>query len=315
MPLNDDATGTWPSLPYSAWQDAAATLHLWLQIVGKIRLRQAPWLNHSWHVALQVTTRGLGTRLIPHGAVSFQIDFDFIDHHLLLRVTDGGMAKLPLEPQTTQQFYRKVMSSLQRLGVPVAIHTTPNELVDPIPFELDETHRSYDADYANRYWRILVQSERVFEEFRTRFIGKCSPVHFFWGSADLAVTRFSGRTAPPHPGGIPHLPDWVAREAYSHEVSSAGFWAGGEQYPHPIFYSYAYPEPAAFARAAIRPSAAHFSDALKEFVLPYEDVRTATSPDAALLEFLQSSYEAAADLGKWDRQALERSASWVVRET
>jgi hypothetical protein len=279
---------------------------MWLQIVGKIRLTRCPWLNHSWHVALQVTARGLTTRLIPYGSTSFQIDFDFVDHYLVIGVTDGGVRSVPLEPQSTAAFYHKVMEALNALGVPVAIHTTPNELPDPIPFDKDDVHCSYDREYANRYWRVLMQTDRVFEDFRSRFLGKCSPVHFFWGSADLAVTRFSGRTAPPHPGGIPNLPDWVAREAYSHEVSSAGFWAGGEQYPQATFYSYAYPAPPGFANAAVRPAAARFSDALKEFVLPYEEMRQAASPDAALLEFLQSTYEAAASLGQWDRAALER---------
>lgn len=307
MTMNSGATSAWPVLPYRAWRETAATLHLWLQIIGKIQLMQRPWINHSWQVALHVTARGLGTGLMGCGSAAFQIDFDFIDHRLELRVTDGRIATLPLEPQTTATFYRNVMRELERLGVPVAIRTMPNELPHPIPFETDDVHGSYDAEYAHRYWRVLVQADRVFEQFRARFVGKCSPVHFFWGSADLAVTRFSGRTAPTHPGGMPHLPDWVVREAYSHEVSSAGFWGGGEQYPHAMFYSYAYPEPAAFAQSTIRPRAAFYSDSLKEFVLPYESVRTASSPDAVLLEFLQSSYDAAAELSKWDRGALELS--------
>ncbi|HEY4369465.1 MAG TPA: DUF5996 family protein [Steroidobacteraceae bacterium] len=306
MSSNPDSSELWPSLPYKEWRDTNATLHLWLQIVGKIRLIQCPWLNHSWHVALQVTARGLTTRLIPYGTESLQIDFDFVDHYLVIGVTNGGVRSIPLEAQSTASFYHKVMRALNALGVPVTIRTTPNELPDPIPFDEDEVHCSYDREYANRYWRVLVQANRVFEDFRTRFLGKCSPVHFFWGSADLAVTRFSGRPAPQHPGGIPHLPDWVAREAYSHEVSSAGFWAGAEQYPQATFYSYAYPEPPGFPAASIRPAAAHFSDVLKEFVLPYEDMRKSASPDAALLEFLQSTYEAAASLGHWDRNALER---------
>ena len=300
---------TWPPLPFDAWRDTAATLHLWLQIVGKIALVQRPWVNHSWHVALRITGRGIGTGLIPHQSNAFQIDFDFIDHTLLLHVIDGRTVGLPLQPQTTAKFYRDVMSSLAKLGVPVTIHTMPNELPDPIRFDVDETHRSYDSESVNRYWRVLVQTQRVFEEFRARFIGKNSPVHFVWGSADLAVTRFSGRTAPPHPGGVPHLPDWVAREAYSHEVSSAGFWAGGEQYPEACFYSYAYPEPPGFAAAHVGPIGAHYSDALREFVLPYEAARRAASPDAALLEFLQTTYEAAANLATWPRGALERAST------
>jgi hypothetical protein len=299
-------SANWPPLPYSEWRDTAATLHLWLQIVGKIALVQRAWVNHSWHVALRITARGIGTGLIPREAGAFQIDFDFIQHNLELRVSDGQTLSLPLHPRPTAEFYRDVMSSLSALGVPVSIRTMPNELPDPIAFDRDETHRAYDAEYVNRYWRVLVQTQRVFEEFRARFIGKCSPVHFFWGSADLAVTRFSGRTAPPHPGGVPHLPDWVAREAYSHEVSSAGFWAGGEQYPEACFYSYAYPEPPGYAAARVGPSSAHYSEALREFVLPYEAARRAVSTESAVLEFLQSTYEAAADLGKWQREALEQ---------
>jgi hypothetical protein len=302
-----DSASTWPALPYEEWRETCATLHLWLQIVGKIRLSTCPWLNHSWHVALKVTARGLTTGPMPHGANSFQMDFDFVEHHLVLGVSNGRVRSIPLVPQSTAAFYHQVMDALNSAGVPVAIHTLPNELPDPIRFEQDETHCAYDPAYVNRYWRVLVQADRVFEDFRTRFIGKCSPVHFFWGSADLAVTRFSGRPAPPHPGGIPNLPDWVAREAYSHEVSSAGFWAGGEQYPQPTFYSYAYPEPPGFAAAKVAPAAARFSETLKEFVLPYEEMRKMPSPDAALLDFLQSTYEAAASLGQWDRAALERT--------
>ena len=304
MPQQQDAT--WPQLPYDEWRDTAATLHLWLQIVGKIALVQRPWVNHSWHVALRITAHGIGTGLIPHDAGCFQIDFDFIRQRLVVHVVDGRTVSLPLQRQTTSQFYRDVMIALATLGVPVKIHATPNELPDPIPFDQDETHRSYDSEYVNRYWRVLVQSTRVFEQFRARFIGKSSPVHFFWGSADLAVTRFSGRTAPPHPGGVPHLPDWVTREAYSHEVSSAGFWAGGDLYPQACFYSYSYPEPPGLATARVAPPGAHYSEKLREFVLPYEAARRAASPEAAVLEFLQSTYEAAADLGRWPRDSLER---------
>lgn len=311
MARNIEPAATWPALPYAAWADTCATLHLWLQIVGKIRLAQCPWVNHSWHVALHVTARGLSTRLMPHGTTAFQIDFDFIEHRLLIFVADGGVTSLPLEPQTTAAFYARVQEALRGLGVPVAIHTTPSELPDPIPFEQDEVHRSYDPQYVNRYWHVLVHANRVLQDFRSRFTGKCSPVHFFWGSADLAATRFSGRAAPPHPGGVPHLPDWVVREAYSHEVSSCGFWAGSEQYPHAAFYSYAYPEPPGFATAAVRPAVAHYSQELREFVMPYEDMRQCASPDAALLEFLQTTYEAAATLGGWDRKALERQDSFA----
>jgi hypothetical protein len=308
MSMVQTPSAAWPPLPYAEWRETAATLHLWLQIVGKIALVQRPWVNHSWHVALRITARGIGSGLIPHDAASFQIDFDFIDHCLLVQVIDGRTVRLPLQPQPTSRFYRDAMSSLSSLGVSVSIRTLPSELPEPIAFDRDETHRSYDAEYVNRYWRVLVQTQRVFEEFRARFIGKNSPVHFFWGSADLAVTRFSGRTAPPHPGGIPYLPDWVAREAYSHEVSSAGFWAGSEQYPESCFYSYAYPEPPGFAAARVGPLGAHYSSALREFVLPYEAIRRAASPESAVLEFLQSTYEAAADLGKWQRDSLERQS-------
>jgi hypothetical protein len=306
MQQNTSSSALWPALPYQAWADEYATLHLWLQIVGKIRLALCPWVNHSWHVALRVTASGLTTQLMATGAASLQIDFDFVEHQLVIRMTDGRVVQLPLEPQTTASFYRAVMDALASLGVRLRIRTMPSELPNPIPFDRDDVHAAYDPDYADRYWRVLLSVQSVFETFRARFIGKCSPVHFFWGAADLAVTRFSGRTAPPHPGGVPNLPDWVAREAYSHEVSSAGFWAGGPQYPQAVFYSYAYPEPPGFAKAPARPGGAHYSAELREFVLPYEDVRLAASPEGALLEFLQSTYEAAAECADWDRVALER---------
>ena len=290
---------SWPVLPYEAWSKTCTTLHLWLQIVGKIPLMQLPWTNHSWHVALSVTARGLATRLMPYGSKAFQVEFDFMEHRLRVQVSDGRQASLPLEPQSVAAFYGRFMEALKALEVPVAIRTMPNELPDPIPFDRDETHRSYDPEYANRYWRALLQAQRVFDQFRARFTGKCSPVHYFWGGADLAVTRFSGRRAPEHPGGVPYLPDWVAREAYSHEVSSAGFWAGSDPHPYAMFYSYAYPEPAGFAQAAV-PAAARYSAPLHEFVLPYDAVRESASPDETLLEFLQSSYEAAAGPQGWD---------------
>lgn len=300
-------TDPWPELPLEAWSDTSATLHLWTQIVGKIRLAQSPWINHSWHVTLYVTTRGLTTSPIPHGSRSFQIDFDFIDHRLAIRSSDGGRADIPLAPQSVAAFYKGLMAELDRLGLPVDIHALPNEVPEPIRFDQDETHAAYDPEYANRFWRILVQSDRVFKQFRARFVGKCSPVHYFWGAPDLAVTRFSGRTAPAHPGGVPNLPDWVAREAYSHEVSSCGFWSGGGPAPYPVFYAYHYPEPAGYAAAAIRPAEAFYSQDLHEFMLPYDVVRQAASPDAVLLDFLQTTYEAGADAAGWDRAALEWS--------
>jgi hypothetical protein len=297
----------WPAIPLEAWTDTYATLHMWTQIVGKIRLQGTPPINHSWNSTLYVTARGLTTSIIPHGRRSFQVDFDFIDHALVIQATDGRSARVALEPQTVADFYRRVMDSLAALDLDVRIHGRPNEVPDPIPFATDEVHRAYDADYANRFWRALVQSERVLTRFRSRFVGKCSPVHFFWGAMDLAVTRFSGRKAPVHPGGIPNLPDRVTREAYSHEVISAGFWPGGGAIPYAAYYAYAYPEPPGFPDARIAPSQAFYSPDFKEYVLPYDAVRSAADPDHVLLDFLQSTYEAAADRAGWDRAALEAS--------
>jgi hypothetical protein len=301
----DRAKAAWPELPYAAWKDTYATLHLWTQIVGKIRLVQTPWLNHSWHVVLYVSARGLTTSAIPYGDRSFQLDFDFLNHVLVASTDDGSHREVGLFPRPVADFYADLMRSLAELGIEIHISEMPNELPGPIRFSEDRTHASYDPDYVQRLWRILLQVERVLYQFRTAFIGKCSPVHFFWGSFDLAVTRFSGRRAPLHPGGVPHLPDAVAREAYSHEVSSAGFWPGNEVIPYPAFYSYAYPEPAGFAQAPIRPAEAFYSEDLREYVLPYEAVRNAEDPDQALMDFLTSTYEASASLGKWDRATLD----------
>jgi hypothetical protein len=278
---------------------------MWTQIVGKVRLVQTPWINHSWHVTLYVTARGLTTSAIPCAGTVFQIDFDFVEHELRISSGDGRTGGFRLEPQSVATFHARLFEALAKLGLHVKIYGRPNEVAEAIPFAQDETHRSYDADYANRFWRILVHSARVMTAFRARFIGKCSPVHFFWGAPDLAVTRFSGRAAPEHPGGVPNLPDWVAREAYSHEVSSCGFWPGGGPLPHPAFYAYAYPEPAGFADVSVKPGAAYYNTDLREFVLPYDAVRLSDAPDETLLDFLQSTYEAAADLGSWDRSALE----------
>jgi hypothetical protein len=296
----------WPTLPFQPWKDTYATLHMWTQIVGKIRLVQTPWINHSWHTTLYVTSRGLTTSPIPYETRTFQIDFDFIDHKLFLQTSDGGVKTMALAPRSVADFYQELLAQLAELNLPVQIHTTPNEVVKAIPFEKDHEHAAYEAAAANRFWRALVQVDRVLKRFRARFIGKCSPVHFFWGSFDLAVTRFSGRSAPAHPGGIPHLADWVTREAYSHEVSSCGFWPGSDQLPQPVFYAYAYPEPAGFRTAKVGPGGAAYDATFREFFLPYDTVRTAVAPDEALLAFLQSSYEAAADFGAWDRAALER---------
>jgi hypothetical protein len=294
----------WPALPFPEWKETAKTLHMWTQVVGKVRLALSPWTNHSWHVTLYLTARGLTTSPIPFRDRVFEIRFDFVSHELRLLASDGGLKTIPLRAQTVAQFYRAVIDALRDLGIEVQINTTPNEVDPAIPFEQNETDSAYDPEYANRFWRVLLQSDRVFKEFRAEFCGKCSPVHFFWCSFDLAVTRFSGRRAPQHPGGVPHLPDAVTREAYSHEVSSLGFWPGNEMMPDPIFYSYAYPEPPGFAEAQARPSFAKYNPQLKEFVLSYDQMRQAESPDAALLEFARSTYDAASTLGNWDRAAL-----------
>jgi len=301
----ESASAPWPSLPLNAWRETYATLHLWMQIVGKVRLVQTPWVNHSWHVALYPTASGLTTSAIPFESRTFQIDFDFLRQRLQVQSSDGRGAQFALEPMPVATFYKQLMAELAKLDIPVEIHCRPNEIADPVRFDQDDAPREYDPEYAQRFWRVLVQTQRVLTQFRARFCGKCSPVHFFWGAPDLAVTRFSGRRAPLHPGGVPNLPDWVAREAYSHEVSSAGFWPGGGPIPYAAFYSYAYPEPPGFPSARVQPKEAFYSADLKEFILPYDAVRGSSSPDDTLLEFLQSTYEAAANLGQWDRAALE----------
>jgi hypothetical protein len=294
----------WPELAYSSWRDTASTLQLWTQIVGKVRLALTPWLNHGWQVPLYVTARGLGTSGIPADDGVIDIEFDFVDHRLVCRSSRGGHQSVPLRPMPVAAFYEEVMMALAALGVTVSIHRLPNEVSNPIPFDKDFVHNSYDPDAVNLFWRVLIQAERVFQLFRSGFLGKASPVHFFWGSFDMAVTRFSGRPAPLHPGGVPGLPDAVTREAYSHEVSSAGFWPGSDVYPQTAFYSYAYPEPPVFREQAM-PGGAEFDETMGEFIMPYEAVRTAPDPDRALMEFLTASYRAAADCGGWDRAALE----------
>ncbi len=303
---NDGGEGSgWPVLDFAAWRATCETLHLWTQIVGKVRMVQTPWLNHSWHVTLSVSPRGLTTGNIPYGPRAFRIEFDFIDHRVTIESSDGGRRAFALAPMSVAAFYRALMSDLASLDLAVRIHTLPNEVETAIRFPADEVHRHYDAEYAQRFWQVLLRSDRVCTRFRALFRGKCSPVHFFWGSFDLAVTRFSGRSAPLHPGGIPNLPDRVAQEAYSHEVSSAGFWPGGDALPSPVFYSYAYPAPEGFADARVFPEQAYYSQKLGEFLLPYDAVRTAAAPEQVLLAFLQSTYEAAADLGGWPRSELE----------
>jgi len=296
--------GGWPELSYPAWRETAATLQLWTQIVGKVRLALTPWLNHGWHVPLYVSARGLTTSPVPIGREILEIEFDFIAHRLLVRTSRGDERILPLRPQSVAAFHSDLLDTLSDIGIRVSINEMPNEVQNPIRFSEDHEHASYDSDAAHRLWRVLMQTDRVFKHFRSGFLGKVSPVHFFWGSFDLAVTRFSGREAPPHPGGVPGLPDAVTREAYSHEVSSAGFWPGSDAYPHAAFYSYAYPEPPGFRDAAL-PAGAEFDPALGEFILRYDVVRQAPDPDAMLLDFLSATYQAAADAGRWDRATLE----------
>jgi hypothetical protein len=303
---DETMTPAWPPLPLAEWQDTRDTLHLWTQIVGKIRMARAPMLNHWWQVTLYVTARGLTTSPIPAGTRTFEIRFDFIDHQLLIETSEGEVRALALRPRSVADFYQETMGALRSLGLETPIRTVPSEIENPIPFDEDRTHASYDADAAQRFWQVLVQSDRLLTRFRSSFLGKASPVHFFWGGFDMAVTRFSGRLAPPHPGGFPGFPDWAVRESYSHEVSSCGFWAGGPPGTEAVYYAYAYPEPEGFASMPAGPRQAFYSNEMKEFLLPYEAVRTADSPDDVLLEFLQKTFEAAAERGGWDRAALER---------
>ncbi|HWG30736.1 MAG TPA: DUF5996 family protein [Steroidobacteraceae bacterium] len=299
-------SSAWPPLPYAQWRDTCTTLHLWTQIVGKIRLQQTPWLNHGWHVPLYVTARGLTTSLIPYGERSFEMLFDFNDHALRIDVSDGARRQVALRARSVADFHAALMQQLGDLDMPVSISELPCEIGGAIPFSSDREHAAYDPEQARRFWRVLLQCDRVLKQFRTGFLGKSSPVHFFWGSFDLAVTRFSGRPAPAFSGNVPGVAATVMREAYSHEVSSAGFWPGGNGIDYPAFYSYAYPVPADFHARAVMPDEAFFSEALGEFLLPYEAVRTASDPDSTLLAFLQSTYAAAAESAHWDRGALER---------
>ena len=300
----DTAASAWPDLPYHKWQETAATLQLWTQIVGKIRLALTAWVNHGWQVTLYVSARGLTTSTIPVGDEILEIEFDFISQRLLVRTSWGEERAFPLEPQTVADFYGRTIDLLHGIGVAVSINELPCEVPNPIRFSQDRSHATYDAAAAHRFWRALVQADRVLKLFRSGFLGKVSPVHFFWGGFDLAVTRFSGRTAPLHPGGVPGLSDAVTREAYSHEVSSAGFWPGSEYFPKAAFYSYAYPEPAGFRGRPVT-SGAYFDETLEIFILPYDTVRSTEKPDALLLDFLATTYAAAADAAGWDRKALE----------
>ncbi|MGC1452098.1 MAG: DUF5996 family protein [Candidatus Sulfotelmatobacter sp.] len=290
-----------PALPLESWKDTLATVHMWTQVVGKVRLKLCPLVNHFWNVPFYVTPRGMTTGAMPYAQGAVEVRFDFIENKLLIETSEGRAAAIALKPQSVAEFYKKFMDALVGLGVTVSIWTTPCEIPDPIPFEQDHLHAAYDPEAVRKFWRILIWVDQILQEFRAGFLGKVSPVHFFWGSFDLAVTRFSGRRAPERPGA-----DSITREAYSHEVSSAGFWPGGSDIPGPAFYSYAAPEPAGFSQRSVRPQAAFYHPQLKEFLLMYDDVRTAGSPKTALMEFLQSTYDAAADTGNWDRRALER---------
>lgn len=299
------ANQQWPPLDYGEWKKTLETLHMWTQIVGKIRLAYSPWINHSWGSTLYVTPRGLTTSTLYQGTGQFDIEFDFHDHLVTVRTGQGEQRTVSLEPRTVASFYGELMGHLNELGFTLPINETPNEVADPIPFPEDTTHQSYDPEAVARFSQALNQTARVFTEFRARFLGKCSPVHFFWGSFDLAVTRFSGRGAPRHPGGIPALPDWVTREAYSHEVYSCGFWPGGESSPAPAYYAYAYPTPEGLGDASVRPSETFWSGEMGEFFLPYEAVQTTANPDEKLMEFMETTYRAAAELASWNTSELE----------
>jgi hypothetical protein len=304
MGINSTNQDAWPKLALEEWKDTLATLHMWTQIVGKLRLVQSPLVNHWWNVTFLVTPRGLTTGPIPYLTRSFQIDFDFIDHQLVILVDDGTEREIPLRTQSVADFYNELMSELNSLGLAIKIYTTPVEIPDPIPFPKDHVHATYQAEHVETYWRILLSVDRVFKEFRSRFIGKNSPVHFFWGSFDIAVTRFSGRPAPERPGA-----DSITREAYSHEVISHGFWPGGGGVNDAAFYSYTAPEPEGLKSAVVRPQEAGYNLGMSEFILMYEDVRSAEDPDGKLMEFLQSTYEAGANLANWDRASLERKGT------
>ena len=295
----------WPDIPYTRWQATGKSLHMWTQIVGKFRLAQTPWINHSWQAAFYVTGRGITTSLVPGPEHSYEIAFDFVDHELQVDRTDGRRESLPLEPMSVADFHARFLVVLERLGAPTDMHGVPNEVPDPVPFRAQAEAGAYDRDAVRDFWQALVAIDGVFKRFRTGFLGKVSPVHLFWGSFDFAVTRFSGRPAPTHPGGIPALPDMVTREAYSHEVSSAGFWPGGGGIDYPAFYSYAYPMPDGFGDAPVEPAEAFYYQDLGEFVLPYDAVRQSADPEATLMAFLTTTYQAAAKRGDWDRDGLE----------
>lgn len=299
----------WPALPLDGWKETYATLHMWTQVVGKTRLALAPMQNHWWQVTFYVTERGLTTSAMPAGNRSVAVEFDFIDHQLYVRTSDDLRASVPLRPQSVADFYRAYMKALRAVEVDVRIWPVPVEVETAIPFAEDTRHASYDGDAARRCWQVMTQVHRVLERFRGQFLGKASPVHFFWGAFDLCATRFSGRRAPLHAGGVPNTPDYVMHEGYSHECSSCGFWPGGGLVDEPAFYAYAYPEPGGYSTSDVLPEAAYYHDGLKEFILPYDAVRNAAAPDDALMQFLDSTYVVAAELGNWDRKSLERASS------
>lgn len=295
--------GLWPELKFDELEGTISTVQLWTQIAGKIRLKKMPWINHSWHVTLYISARGLTTGSIPYDKGIFQIDFDFIAHELIISTSSGETEKLPLRAMSTADFYQAILAALTKLNIEVSIYARPNEIEPATPFAEDHQHRTYDKNQMHKLWQAWVQINNVFTRFRSGFCGKCSPVHLFWGAFDLAVTRFSGRTAPLHPGGAPNIPIRVMQEAYSHEVSSCGFWPGNASYPHPVFYAYCYPTPPAFSQQKVEPEAAFYSEEMGEFLLPYEIIRKSSAPENVLMQFLQSTYEAAANTGNWDKEA------------
>jgi hypothetical protein len=305
MNTSENSNQNWPDIPFTDWKETIYTVQLWLQIAGKIRLKKMPWTNHSWHVTLYVSPHGLTTGSIPYENGIFQIDFDFNNHQLLISTSNGQNEKVGLYPRTVASFYHELFAKLKSMNIDVSIYAVPNEVEPAIPFKEDETHQSYDKDKMRLFWQALVNAHNVFTRFRARFVGKCSPVHLFWGAFDLAVTRFSGRKAPLHQGGMPNIPLRVMQESYSHEVSSCGFWPGSEQFPMPAFYSYCYPTPAAFGEQKVQPEEAFYSKEMGEFLLPYDVVRLSPNPEETLLQFMQSTYEAAAATGYWDREKLE----------
>jgi hypothetical protein len=313
MNYQTKTTAAWPGLAFENWKDTLATVHMWTQMVGKIRLREMPWLNHSWHVTLYVSATGLSTGSMPYKDGVFQIDFDFIHHVLHITTSRGSVARVELYPRSVADFYRELFEKLESVEIDASIYASPNEIDPAIPFEKDETHCAYDRERMHDFYLALVKVHNVFTRFRAGFTGKCSPVHFFWGAFDLAVTRFSGRRAPVHPGGAPNIPAVIMQEAYSHEVSSCGFWPGNDQFPHPVFYSYCYPTPAEFASQPVKPAEAFYSAEMGEFLLLYEVVQRSDDPQEVLMQFLKSTYEAAANTGHWDRASLECDLSWLEK--